>query len=392
MHRRAFDLFSVKHEDGTPRLAWAAACWHFRQSSFSLVAMPTAALAQTKTWTGANGISWNNTFNWSPNGVPTASSNIVFPTGVFITTPLLTANGTAGSIPFDAGATNYSLERGRQPLRRERDHRLVHHHRHADDQPGQHRHRQPAVPDRPELTITNNAAATPRCPDARHRSEHRHRHAGQRRRGRQRHRNDEDQRVVCQHRAPNNQVDRRDHQDRPGRAECCSGTVSNLAGGVTLNGGTLRLDYSTNTAPKFTGLSLTSAGGDLVVVPHASTVVDPERGRHEPDGRAHASHLPRAGGRHRPGSSPLRRSAGATLDLPGFGSVQRHHHHGNTNVLLGTGPAFATIDGSAGPRRAAASSFRHWPATDTFSAGTNTVLTAINPRAHSRPTRSAFQQ
>jgi hypothetical protein len=41
--------------------------------------------------------------------VPTAASNVVFPASASFTTPLLTANGIAASLLFDAGATSYAL-------------------------------------------------------------------------------------------------------------------------------------------------------------------------------------------------------------------------------------------------------------------------------------------
>jgi hypothetical protein len=42
-----------------------------------LLILPTAARAQTSTWTGANGINWNGSLNWSPTAcrpLPVTSS------------------------------------------------------------------------------------------------------------------------------------------------------------------------------------------------------------------------------------------------------------------------------------------------------------------------------
>jgi hypothetical protein len=46
-----------------------------------VVACAPAALAQTKTWTGATSNDWSVATNWSPSGVPTATSDVLIPAG-----------------------------------------------------------------------------------------------------------------------------------------------------------------------------------------------------------------------------------------------------------------------------------------------------------------------
>ncbi len=134
------------------------------------------------------------------------------------------------------------------------------------------------------------------------------------------------------------------------------GDGSSLSGGLSLNGGTLTLDYSVNPAPKQStspanGLAL--AGGVLNLVTSSATVPVLET--------IGGSTLIAAGQTYIVGSGSggtlvlalagITRSAGATIDVitsQGVGGVHPAFSittsAGTTNGLLGTGPAFATFE------------------------------------------------
>jgi fibronectin-binding autotransporter adhesin len=124
-----------------------------------------------------------------------------------------------------------------------------------------------------------------------------------------------------------------------------SGNGANLFGGLTLAGGTLRLDYTTNTASKLGSGGLRSPGGDLLLVPHASTAIT-QNVVSTTLTAGHTQINASAGANVTIGVGAITRSAGATLDLsPGGANLFATTSTGTTNGLLGAGPAFATVGG-----------------------------------------------
>jgi fibronectin-binding autotransporter adhesin len=130
-----------------------------------------------------------------------------------------------------------------------------------------------------------------------------------------------------------------------------NGSGANLSGGLTLNGGTLALDYSNNTASKINGGPLTLDGGLLLMTANSGTPV----AQTIPAGTivaAGQTSVQGAGtGTLTLNAAAITHGVGGTVDFvlnsPGSTfSVQTST--GNTNGLLGTGPAFATVNNGAG--------------------------------------------
>jgi hypothetical protein len=135
------------------------------------------------------------------------------------------------------------------------------------------------------------------------------------------------------------------------------GDGTNLFGGLALAGGTLRLDYSTNTASKLGGGGLTSDGGDLVVVPHASTAIT-QNFDFTALTAGHTEFVLNQSN-FTIGLGAITRSAGATLNFSPTGSAilfALSPTATNTNGLLGTGSAFATALGQFWLTKSASSS------------------------------------
>src|SRR5262249_14700914 len=127
------------------------------------------------------------------------------------------------------------------------------------------------------------------------------------------------------------------------------GNGSGLTGGLTLNSGTLRLDYASNTASKMANTGqLVLNGGVLQLNANATTSVTQNAGSTFAIAGPTDVHATSAGsGTITLVLGPIAGSAGATLDFsasggPGFPFGTST---GNTNGLLGTGPAFATVVG-----------------------------------------------
>lgn len=119
-----------------------------------------------------------------------------------------------------------------------------------------------------------------------------------------------------------------------------SGNGSNLIGGMTLNGGVLQLNYSSNTTTKLRGGGLTSAGGTLQFAPHATIFVNQTFGATA----FTAGHTELA--RFVTGTfltvtlNGISRSGAATVNFDS--SLNYTTTTGNTNGLLGTGRAPST--------------------------------------------------
>jgi autotransporter-associated beta strand protein len=129
-----------------------------------------------------------------------------------------------------------------------------------------------------------------------------------------------------------------------------SGNGSNLLGGLTLNGGTLKLDYSTNTASKFGGGVLALNGGVLNLVGNTTTTIIQNNFGGTTLAAAHADVLAGSagGGTMTFAFGAITRTAPATADFPVGNNglfLTATTTTGNTGGLLGAGPAFATFGG-----------------------------------------------
>ncbi|HEY7118959.1 MAG TPA: autotransporter-associated beta strand repeat-containing protein [Tepidisphaeraceae bacterium] len=130
-----------------------------------------------------------------------------------------------------------------------------------------------------------------------------------------------------------------------------SGNGSNLLGGLTLSGGTLKLDYSANATSKYGGGVLALNGGVLNLVANTTTsVIQNNFGGTTVGGGAHTDVLAGSagGGTMTFAFGAITRSAGATADFPvGNGGLALFATTttGTADGVLGTGPAFATFGG-----------------------------------------------
>jgi autotransporter-associated beta strand protein len=167
-----------------------------------------------------------------------------------------------------------------------------------------------------------------------------------------------------------------------------SGTGTALMGGLTLSGGTLELDYSTNPALKLGGGALTLNGGILLLNVNTTTPVTQNvpGGTSVAVGHTDVRAFSAGGGTLALGLGPITRSAGATFDvgilnnglpLPTFTVPTTT---GNTNGLLGTGPAFATVGGGSSWAKVSGGGVTGLVAADyganAFTPGTNVDVTS----------------
>jgi fibronectin-binding autotransporter adhesin len=123
-----------------------------------------------------------------------------------------------------------------------------------------------------------------------------------------------------------------------------SGDATQLHGGLALNGGTLTLDYTNNAATKIGGGFLNLSGGVLQMLTDGTAVTDSAAGTTL---AANHTEITASG----PVSTnvitlnlgAITRSPGATVDITSSGpTFVGQTSTGNTNGLLGTGPAYAT--------------------------------------------------
>jgi fibronectin-binding autotransporter adhesin len=335
-----------------------------------------------KTWTGATGLGWNSSANWSPIGVPTATDAAVFPAAAAQTTSIITSNSSIASLLFDAGALNYTLTStsgvsldsltaitisatttATQTINL------------ANIGAGSlvFGAASQAIP----LTITNNSFAlagspptliigpntvigTPGSAGVTFTGTGATTFSG----------------AFADSSGPDNRVVGGLTKAGTGTLTL-SGNGSNLSGGIRLNGGTLRLDYSMNAAVKFgASNTLISTGGDLVIVPSPSGFVIQNAAATTLNG-GHTQVTFAGGGLVATlGIAVVTRSAGATIDFAGspqpFGVTTTT---GNTRGLLGTGPAFATIDGNRWAANDGSGTLQSVTGTsNSFSPGTNTEV------------------
>jgi autotransporter-associated beta strand protein len=178
--------------------------------------------------------------------------------------------------------------------------------------------------------------------------------------------------------SPNNQVVGGLLMGGPGNLSL-SGSGANLSGGLTLAGGTLTLDFTSNTAVKVGSGNLTSTGGTVTIQPNTGTGVT----------QNFASTSLNAGDTELTvgsgimptfGLGAMTRASGATFSNTS-GSAAITTTTGNTNGLWGNGPAFAT-SGAAWLTNNGSGVLTNLPAgpTNAFSPGTNTdVSGSVSP-------------
>jgi autotransporter-associated beta strand protein len=160
----------------------------------------------------------------------------------------------------------------------------------------------------------------------------------------------------------------------PGRL-IFSGDGSNLQGGLILNGGTLDLDYSTNTATKLGSGQLQLNGGVVQLTSNAGILVTQSFSGGTLVGAGHTDMYQSGSGLEvEYQSGNITRNAGATVD---FSLVNASTTTGNTNGLLGSGPAFSTVGGGSFWATNSGGSLVGLTnmGTNTFSTGTNTDVT-----------------
>jgi autotransporter-associated beta strand protein len=127
-----------------------------------------------------------------------------------------------------------------------------------------------------------------------------------------------------------------------------SGDGTGFQGGITLSGGTLGLDYSSNTASKLAGGALTLGGGVLTVYPPGSGSVTQTIPGGTVVSAGHTDVNAAFGATAILAAGAITRTAGGTVDFtpstssPAFSITTTTT---TTNSLLGTGPAFATVNG-----------------------------------------------
>jgi autotransporter-associated beta strand protein len=130
-----------------------------------------------------------------------------------------------------------------------------------------------------------------------------------------------------------------------------AGSGVDIGGGLTLNGGTLGLDYSQDTTSKSANGPLTVDGGLLTLRPNSSTAVTQAvGGLVVAAGHTDVQAVTPSSGTVTLAANGISRTAGATADFtPSSGSTTFAvtTNTGNTRGLLGSGPAFATLNGGA---------------------------------------------
>src|SRR5205823_5422576 len=159
-----------------------------------------------------------------------------------------------------------------------------------------------------------------------------------------------------------------------------SGDGSGQFGGLTLNGGTLALDYSTNTASKLGAGALTLNGGTLFLFANSSTPVTQTILGNTAVAAGHTDVSGLFNGTVTLGLGTITPTAGATIDVSSFNGTN-FTATTSTGVspggLLGSGPAFATFGGGATWATKSGSAIVGLSiyGTDVYSTNTNTDVT-----------------
>lgn len=157
-----------------------------------------------------------------------------------------------------------------------------------------------------------------------------------------------------------------------------SGNGTNFGGGLSLNDGTVRLDFTSNTAVKLANTgNLFSLGGDIDLVAHATTAVTQNNsgtllaGGH--------TQINRSGGAAAVnfGMGGISRLGATTFDVANTGGpLTVSTSAGTTNSLLGVGAAFATVNGLAWASVSGGNIVGIPGTAGVFGAGVNTLISA----------------
>jgi fibronectin-binding autotransporter adhesin len=155
-----------------------------------------------------------------------------------------------------------------------------------------------------------------------------------------------------------------------------SGNGTHLFGGLNLGGGSVQLDFRSNTAAKFGGGNFTANGGVVLVEPNASAAVTQNFSgtSFNPGG---TTLFVNPGAAVTVGLAAMARGVGATFDCTQNSGDAVTTVTGNTNGLWGTGPAFATRDSTnwaTNNGSGALAALAPGPA-NTYTSGTNTDVT-----------------
>ena len=164
-----------------------------------------------------------------------------------------------------------------------------------------------------------------------------------------------------------------------------TGNGAGQLGGLTLNGGFLYLDYSSNTAAKIGGGILTLNGGSLGLFANAGTPVTQTIPGGTVVSSAHTDISAAATGAITLALGTITRNFGGTVDfaLTGGPTFNVTTTTGTTNGLLGAGPAFATVNGgstwatASGGAVAGLATF----GTNLYTAGTNVDVTSASSQS-----------
>jgi autotransporter-associated beta strand protein len=158
-----------------------------------------------------------------------------------------------------------------------------------------------------------------------------------------------------------------------------SGNGTNLAGGITLQGGLTEFDYSSNTAAKLGSGALNLEGCILTLLTNSSVGVTQTISGGTSVSFGHNEIGPAGTGTATLAAGTILRSAGGTLDFatPGGSTLFVTTGSTVTNGLLGAGPAFATYGGGANWATETAGNVGALSTygTNTYASGTNSDVT-----------------
>jgi hypothetical protein len=70
---------------------------------FLTLLLATGSCLQAQTWTGTTNTNWNTATNWTPNTVPTGTSDVIIP-GALVNYPVFANNVTINTIDMQAGS------------------------------------------------------------------------------------------------------------------------------------------------------------------------------------------------------------------------------------------------------------------------------------------------
>jgi autotransporter-associated beta strand protein len=163
-----------------------------------------------------------------------------------------------------------------------------------------------------------------------------------------------------------------------------SGSGTTLLGGLNLNGGTLTLNYSSNTATKFASGSLTLGGGSLILIPKSGTPITQTIPQGTVVSAGHTDVTGISGGTIALDAGSITRTGAGTVDFNFSSPTFAVNTSANVlNGLLGNGPAFATVGGTtwATASGGAITGLATY-GTNTYTANTNVDVTASSSQTN----------